>query len=535
MSATFPGLPPAPPPTDPVPAAAVVLWRAGPQGRELYWVRRGEPLRFAGGFHAFPGGRLDPADRELPVRGAAGEQAALVACACRELFEETGVLLARGAERVPAAARESARRALLEASTVRLATAGVPVPGGAGLSSPPPRGGAPEGAGEPTDAALFARFLEAQRLTLDAALLTRAGRWITPHFLPLRYDARLFLAPLPAGEAPEVWPGELSGGEFIPAVEALARWARGDALLHPPNLWAVTCLARHPPDRAAEAMREPPECAAHVPARIEFQKGVFLCALRTPTLPPATHTNCWLLDTGDGGLALVDPGSGEPAELSRLDALLAHLAGEGLRAREIWLTHHHPDHVGGVAALRARGLPLLAHPRTLELLGDLGRGGEPVGDAALLHGRWRALHTPGHASGHLCFHDERTRALFCGDMVSTLSTVVIDPPDGDMAEYQRQLARLVDLAPRTLFPAHGSPAPNAVAKLEGYLSHRQEREDRILAALSPPAPLAEVTARAYPDAPRLMLPAAERSCLATLLKLEREGLAARDEDRWMHA
>jgi glyoxylase-like metal-dependent hydrolase (beta-lactamase superfamily II)/8-oxo-dGTP pyrophosphatase MutT (NUDIX family) len=502
----------------------------------VFWVRRGEPLRFAGGFHAFPGGRLDPADAAIPVRGAAAEAAAILACACRELFEETGVLLARGAERVPGPAREAARRALLGESSERLAKAGQPVVGQRPEPLPPTRGGSGRGGAHAParDAGLFADFLREQRLALDAALLTRAGRWITPPFLPLRYDAHLFLSGLPEGEAPEVWPGELSGGEFIPAAEALARWARGEALLHPPNLWAITCLARNAPAQAVEAMRRPPECREHVSSRIEFQKGVFLCALRTPTLPPATHTNCWLLDLGDGGLALVDPGSGDAAELARLDALLAHLSEEGLRPRELWLTHHHPDHVGGVPALRARGLPLLAHPRTLALLGELGRGGTPVEDGALLHDRWRALHTPGHASGHLCFQDERSRALLCGDMVSTLSSIIIDPPDGDMGEYQRQLSRLLALAPRTLFPAHGSPAPNGAAKLEAYLAHRQEREDLVLAALDPPAALAEVTARAYPDVPRLALPVAERSCLATLLELEREGLAARDGERWKH-
>ena len=100
MSHAYPGLPPAPPPPTPVVATAIVLWRDGPGGREVLLVRRGAERRFAGGFHAFPGGRLDPEDAAIPVPGLSGEEAALVACATRELFEETGVLLARGAERV---------------------------------------------------------------------------------------------------------------------------------------------------------------------------------------------------------------------------------------------------------------------------------------------------------------------------------------------------------------------------------------------------------------------------------------------------
>src|SRR6266540_988136 len=112
MSMAYPGLPPAPPPSEPVLATAVILFRDGPDGREVFLVRRGAARRFAGGWHAFPGGRLDPDDRRVPVLGASGEQAALVACAVREVFEETGVLLARGSGRLDVAGRDAARHAL---------------------------------------------------------------------------------------------------------------------------------------------------------------------------------------------------------------------------------------------------------------------------------------------------------------------------------------------------------------------------------------------------------------------------------------
>ena len=96
MSFATPGIPAAPPPPEPVVATAVILFREGPDGREVLLVRRGAERRFAGGFHAFPGGRLDPEDAQVPVAGAAGEEAMLVACAARELFEETGVLVPAG-------------------------------------------------------------------------------------------------------------------------------------------------------------------------------------------------------------------------------------------------------------------------------------------------------------------------------------------------------------------------------------------------------------------------------------------------------
>jgi glyoxylase-like metal-dependent hydrolase (beta-lactamase superfamily II)/8-oxo-dGTP pyrophosphatase MutT (NUDIX family) len=495
MSEYLPGLPEPPPPPEPIAASAVILWRDGPRGREVYWVQRGA-LRFAGGFYAFPGGRLDEDDATVPVPGLTGRRAALAACAAREAFEETGVLLTTG-ERPPGEVREAARRALLEGKLP------------------------------------FASFLGAHGLTVDPHQLAPAGRWITPPQFPIRYDAHVFLAHLPSGEEPEVWPGELTSGEWILASEAVDRWSRGDVLLHPPNLWGVQCLARSGPPTALDLLRSPPAVDEFVSRRIEFQRGIFLAAVRTPTLPPATHTNCWIVELEGDGLALVDPGSPYEEEQRRLDCILDDLESEGLTPREIWLTHHHVDHVGGVATLqRDYHLEVRMHPATAARLGWAPGSYLPLADGDLLHGTWRVLHTPGHTRGHVSFQHERTGALLAGDMVSTLSTIVIDPPEGDMQVYLRSLERLRDRGPKTLFPAHGSPMLGAVAKLEEYLAHRNEREAKVIAALTTPGTLDEVTARAYVDVPAFMLPVAARSCLASLEKLQREGRAALDGERW---
>jgi glyoxylase-like metal-dependent hydrolase (beta-lactamase superfamily II)/8-oxo-dGTP pyrophosphatase MutT (NUDIX family) len=473
----------------------VALWRPGASGDgvEVFWVRRGQRLAFAGGFQAFPGGKVDPVDRDTPVRGASADRAAELASAFRELFEETGVLLADGAERISPEERASARRALLDG-----------------------RERLPE---------LVARH----GLVLEAGRLVRAGRWVTPAFSPVRFDAQFFLAEMPPGQEAVVWPGELADGAWIDCREALARWEDGRVPLHPPNRWVIECLAREAPAGALARLTHAPYCDDGVPRHIEFQKGLYLVPLRTPTLPPATHTNAYLLDLG-GGLAIVDPGASDPGEQARLDRLLDELAAEGKPVREVWLTHHHRDHQGGVGPLAARGLPVSAHARTLDRTLAPIADRRAVEDGALLHGRWRALHTPGHARGHLCFLDERSGALLAGDMVSTLSTIVIDPPEGDMAEYMRQLARLRALAPRTLYPAHGAPAPGAPAVLDAYLAHREAREAKVRAAL--PGTLAEVTARAYDDTAPVLHPVAARSCLASLEKLEREGRARRDGSIW---
>src|SRR5712691_7061923 len=197
------------------PAATVLLHRDRPQGLEVFWVRRGEELRFAGGFYAFPAGRVDVADAALPLDRAQGllvDEAACIAAAARELFEETGVLLAPGADRVPREARKAAREALLRRELPR----------------------AKEGA--------FADFLAAHGLTVDARAFTPAGRWVTPPGL-VRFDARFYLAELPAGETAEMWPGELVDGSWVRPEAALRRWEDGSALLHPPAWHTLRSLA----------------------------------------------------------------------------------------------------------------------------------------------------------------------------------------------------------------------------------------------------------------------------------------------------
>jgi len=254
-----------------------------------------------------------------------------------------------------------------------------------------------------------------------------------------------------------------------------------------------------------------------------------LLPLRTPTLPPATHTNAWILPDGEGGVAVVDPGAPEPAEQARLFALLDELAAAGLPLGAVWLTHGHPDHVGAVAALVGRHpVPVRGHP----LLGArLGLPIQPVAEGERL-GRFRVLETPGHAREHLSFLDLETGALVCGDMASTASTVVIDPPEGDMAEYVRQLERLAALATGPLCPGHGPAAPSAAAKLGEAVAHRRAREALVLRALGVPGTLEEITVRAYPDAPPAALPAASRSCLAGLLKLRGERRAKERAGLW---
>jgi glyoxylase-like metal-dependent hydrolase (beta-lactamase superfamily II) len=252
--------------------------------------------------------------------------------------------------------------------------------------------------------------------------------------------------------------------------------------------------------------------------------------LATHTLPPAFTTNAYLLGTGEA--VLVDPGSPLDAENERLErALTAVRERLGRRVTAIWLTHHHPDHIGGVERLRRfLGVPVLAHSATAErLAGRIAVDGTlQDGERIVLAGEppfpVRVVHTPGHARGHLCFLAEAHGSVLAGDLVAGLGTIVVDPPEGDMDAYLASLDKLAALSPRTLFPAHGPAIQDAVGKLREYIAHRLWREERVAAAwergLRTPN---EMLATVYDDVPKEAHPLAERQILAHLDRLRKVG------------
>ncbi len=258
--------------------------------------------------------------------------------------------------------------------------------------------------------------------------------------------------------------------------------------------------------------------------------GVRRVALRTPTLPPAVHTNCYILgpSEGSGALILIDPGSPYPAQQAQLDALLETEAAAGRDAIAVVLTHHHADHTGGAAHLQARwNLQLLAHEVTAKLLAprlridrEIAAGELALGDLSLV-----VHHTPGHAAGHVCLSLPSAGVTAVGDMVAGLGTILVDPDEGDMIDYLASLQLLEAAVPGALLPAHGPEISDGVAKLREYRAHRLRREQKIADALAqhPGATAEALVPLAYADTPAPFWPLAVRSTLAHLEKLRREG------------
>jgi glyoxylase-like metal-dependent hydrolase (beta-lactamase superfamily II) len=252
--------------------------------------------------------------------------------------------------------------------------------------------------------------------------------------------------------------------------------------------------------------------------------GIRVLALRTPTLPPAAHTNAYVVGPETGPQLVVDPGSPYEEQQSVLDAAIAADAAAGRPLAMVLLTHHHGDHVGGAAALATRwGVPIAAHARTAARLAGRVRVDRELADGEEIGGM-TCLHTPGHADGHLCF--EHDGAIIAGDMVAGVGWILIDPDEGNMTEYLASLGKLQSRQARVLLPAHGPPIADAAARLREYILHRTMREDRVLAALAAePQGLDELLPQAYADTPRALWRLAARSLRAHLDKLVREGRA----------
>jgi glyoxylase-like metal-dependent hydrolase (beta-lactamase superfamily II) len=269
---------------------------------------------------------------------------------------------------------------------------------------------------------------------------------------------------------------------------------------------------------------------------VRVSDRIWRLTARNPGMMTGPGTNSYLVGAA-GDWAVIDPG---PADESHIRALIGAAPGA---IRHILVTHTHKDHSPGAALLKsATGAPLLgrvtAHRHwqdptftpDRELRHD---------DRITLGGglTLRVIHTPGHASNHLCYLLEAQRILFTGDHIIQGSTVVIDPPDGDMAAYIASLESLLREPLDHLAPGHGTLIHEPHCAIAALIQHRLRREGKVLAALphSQAADLSTLVQRVYDDVPPQLHPLAGRSLLAHLLKLETEARARRVADSWMAA
>jgi len=246
--------------------------------------------------------------------------------------------------------------------------------------------------------------------------------------------------------------------------------------------------------------------------------------------------------TGDGNWTwflpgkvptLIDAGTGERAHLDGV-----HDALGGSPLQQVLVTHAHVDHASGAPALKGRfgvtrflKLPWSERDAKWPVEWTPIRDGDVIaaGDTQLV-----AVHTPGHSPDHLCFWDDTSRTVFCGDLAIKGTSVWIPARlGGDLAAYLASLTRVLALKPARMFPAHGPVIDDPARVLRGYIDHRLEREEQVMAALRAGDRTAqEIVARVYRGMKESLVPLAQESVTAHLLKLQQEGRVQVDQEAW---
>ena len=527
------------------PAATVLLLRdgTGPDGQpgtEVLMTRRSMSASFAPGAYVFPGGGIDAADaaahglaRHRPQQdGTALTQAV---AAIRESFEELGILLAYHAD-----------GRMADAGTVAALDRSAPL-----LDQ-----------------------CRAQGLQLAADQVFVLAHWITDRDLPRRFDVPFLVARVPAGQEPvadeteqfePVWvrPADAlarhAAGQFflifptIRTLERLQNYASVDAVLaacaHGTPLWTSCPRAgllggqdarymEHEPPYGELDMVSPDGQLNHTldwqtERPVALRKNVQRLTAPNPGVMTGPGTNSYLVGDPATGFIAIDPG---PADAEHLDKLWRAAGGD---IRMIVCTHSHPDHSPGAAPLQALcvqagraappilGLPSAPTARAAsaftpdralqnnELLALSGQAPE----GKITH-TLQVIHTPGHAANHLCLLLQEDGLLFSGDHILNGSTTVVDPPDGNMADYIDSLDLLSAACARYqiefILPAHGyvlGHAPQAIAQLR---AHRMKREAKVQTAMLalPDGSLEDWVSLAYDDVPPRMWPIAKRSLIA---------------------
>jgi len=548
------------PPVTPRPAATLILVRDASDGMEVLLAKRTHLAQFAGGAHVFPGGAVDESDaapelatlasgiddaeasKRLGIdRGGLGYWIAAI----RECFEEAGLLFAHAHDDVlidfdeDAVTRfDSARKALA--------------------------------AGDAT----LLHLLQSNNLRLATDRLHYFSHWITQAGRPRRYDTRFFLAEAPARQTPSHDGEELVNHLWIRPGEAIERGSRGELNLMFPTLKTLESLSKlgdvatavefartlrvMPPmspragtGRDGKKLLVPGDFAYAELGKLDpAQKGTASYEIvpgvavslsdrvKRLTAPNASvmtgpGTNTYLVGDAETGVAVIDPGPPDEGHIARIMAVAPG------PIRWVLCTHTHVDHSPGAALLKERtqaptyGM-LAAHKERQDQ--------SFVPDHTVVEGErlelagvtLRVLHTPGHASNQLCYLLEEEHMLFTGDHIMQGSTVVINPPDGNMSHYFASLERLYEEDIQWLAPGHGFLMERPYEIVERLIVHRRSRENKVVNALrgAGRGSVEALVAAVYDDTPEGLHKLAMRSLLAHLQKLEVDGRARQDQEVW---
>tara|TARA_B110000467_G_C18335718_1_gene497501 strand:- start:3444 stop:4958 length:1515 start_codon:yes stop_codon:yes gene_type:complete len=484
----------------PRPTATMTLTRDGPNGPEVLLGLRSETMAAFPGYWAFTGGgvsRVDAAAVEsfsvLDV-----EHGKAIACILRETCEELG--LAPNGDHV-ISIDENARFEVIK------------------------------------DKANWLPNAEDCTIPVNTDNIKILGHRITPPFGPIQFDnAFIHFHCGDWQSVPEIdLEPQTEFDEIMWATpqEVLNRWSKYEIKVAPPVISILMEIIRVLEFSNGDIEQAAENISRRKPGRqsILFAHGVEVVPIRTQTLPPADHTNCYLVGDPNGDFIIIDPAVRFREDMEDLADAVERHKGQPIA---IAFTHSHGDHLADMDLLgEAFDLPIWGSEYTSRsvhcdrILSE--------GDVLILGQQsWQILITPGHHPGHTCFLSDA--GLIAGDMVAGFGTILIPPATGDMDVYLEQLDRLRALEPHLVFPSHGPVIALPTKIFTHYITHREARHSKVLAAVNDGlSSVDEISVKAYDDTPNAHPGLAKDQTLAHLLSHQRQGRLTSDKSGNWHA
>ena len=354
----------------------------------------------------------------------------------------------------------------------------------------------------------------------------------TPPFGPMQFDNTFLHVHLGSvDDTPELDlepQTEFTEMRWATPAAFLQDWRSHTMRIAPPVVSLLQFLHRRLSSNGGDAAEAMAFVAKQQPGRasILFAHGVQVVPVPTATLPPADHTNCYLIGPPGGPIVIVDPAITHRESMEHLADVVDRHGGD---VQAYLYTHGHGDHVGDEDLLReAFDVPSWGHEHGGMRVDRTLKDGDVI---QLGDHRWNVLHTPGHHPGHLCLLSEA--GLVAGDMVAGIGTILIPPGQGNMNVYLEQLERLASLKPHMIFPSHGPVVTKPTALLNHYVSHRRARHARVLDAVQAgQSAVADIAREAYADSPDAHPGLARDQTLAHLLAHADEGAVMQRPDGW---
>jgi glyoxylase-like metal-dependent hydrolase (beta-lactamase superfamily II) len=323
---------------------------------------------------------------------------------------------------------------------------------------------------------------------------------------------------------------EFTAFEWMKPIDMIHRWSQNEIRVAPPVVTLLMELDRTLKRFEGDMVQTAEDLQRRQPGRrsILFAHGVEVVPVKTATLPPADHTNAYLVGDPEGEFVLVDPACHMREGMEELAEAVDRHKGELVA---LLFTHSHGDHIGDMDLLReAFDVPIWGSEYTSQTV----RCDRILSDGDQLQlgkQEWTVLITPGHHPGHVCLSSPA--GIVAGDMVAGIGTILIPPGTGDMDVYIEQLERLRELKPHLLFPSHGPVIPLPEKTLSYYIKHRKQRHQRVLEAVEfGHKTISAIASMAYSDSPDAHPGLAQDQTLAHLLSHERMGLVEQQSNGW---